>query len=88
MWLTPPSRRRMLLSLAVLGVGTVTMLQTLAKHTGLPLPIAAWQAVLVVMAQFLLLWLVYRAAMSYARLPACPGRCAAIRNGRCMPPTG
>ena len=68
-WLTPPSRRRMLLSLAALGVGTVTMLQTLAKHTGLPLSTAAWQPVLVVLAQFLLLWLVYRAAMSYARLP-------------------
>ena len=70
MWLTPPARRRMLLSLAALGVGTVTTLQTLAKHEGLSLPAGGWHGALVVLAQFLLLWLLYRAAVSFGRLPA------------------
>jgi hypothetical protein len=43
-------------------------------------------AALVVLAQFFLLWLVYRAAQS--GLPGCRRRCGAIRSGRCMRPTG
>jgi hypothetical protein len=69
-WFTPPARRRTLLALAAVGVGAVTTWQTLARHAALPLPSAGWQAALVVLAQFLLLWLVYQAARSYARLPA------------------
>ena len=69
-WFTPPARRRALLALAAVGVGTVTTLQTLAKSSAMPVPASGWAAALVVLAQFLLLWLVYRAATSFARLPA------------------
>jgi len=69
-WFSQPARRRWLLALAALGVGTVTTWQTLTKHASLPLPSAGWPAALVVLAQFVLLWLLYRAAGSYARLPA------------------
>ncbi len=69
-WFAEPSRRRRLLALAALGVGTVTSWQTLSKHAGLPLASQGSAAALVVLAQFLLLWLVYRAAQSFARLPA------------------
>lgn len=69
-WFAQPQHRRRLLALAALGVGTVTVLQTLDKHAALPLPSAGWPAALVVVVQFLLLWLVYRAARAFARLPA------------------
>ena len=70
LWFAQPARRRRLLALLALGVGTVTSWQTLSKHADLPLPSAGWPAALVVLAQFFLLWLVYRAAQSFARLPA------------------
>ena len=69
-WFAQPARRHDLLALAAIGVGTVTTLQTLSKHASLPLPSTGWQAGLVVLAQFLGLWLVYLAARFFARLPA------------------
>ena len=66
-WFTPPARRRALLALAAVGVGTVTTLQTLAKSSAMPVPASGWAAALVVLAQFLLLWLVYRVVKAAVR---------------------
>ncbi len=68
-WLTPPARRRAILAAAALLVGIVTTLQTMAKHKGLPVPAQGFGAFLVVVAQFTLLWLVYRAALGFSSLP-------------------
>ena len=69
-WLTPPARRRALLAAAALGVGAVSIWSTLARHKELPMPHGGWPAALVVVMQFALLWLIYRAARGFARLPA------------------
>ncbi len=69
-WLTPPARRRTMLALAAVLVGVVTSFNLLAKHKGLTEPIQGLGAALVVLAQFMLVWLVYRAAQGFARLPA------------------
>lgn len=69
-WLTPPGRRRTLLALAAVLVGAVTTITTMAKHAGPALPAPGLGAALVVVAQFALLYLVYRAAAGFARLPA------------------
>lgn len=69
-WLTPPARRRTMLALAAVLVGVVTSFNLLAKHKGLAAPIEGSAAALVVFAQFVLVWLVYRAAQSFAHLPA------------------
>ena len=68
-WLTPPGRRRTILAAAALLVGIGTTLNTLAKHKGLPGAPDGVAAALVVLAQFALLWLVYRAAAGFAHLP-------------------
>ena len=69
-WLTPPQRRRLLLSYAAVGVGVVSTLQTMRKQQDLPVPVDAIGLALVVLAQFLLLWLVFLAAARFSTLPA------------------
>ena len=69
-WLTPPARRRGLLSAAAVAVGTVTTLQTMARHKGLPVPAGATGLTLLVLAQFGLLALVFWAAARFAAWPA------------------
>ena len=69
-WFAQPVHRRGLLALLALGVGAVTSWQAVSKHAGAAVPAGGWTAALVVLAQFALLWLVYRAAQSYAKLPA------------------
>ncbi len=68
-WLTPPARRRVILSAAAVVVGVVLTLQAMAKHQALHAPAHGPAAVLVVLAQFALLWLVYRAAARFTALP-------------------
>ena len=70
-WLTPPGRRRVLLALAALLVGIVTTANTMQRYRyeALPLPSTGFGTALVVLAQFALLWLVYRAATRFAALP-------------------
>ncbi|MEO8546605.1 MAG: hypothetical protein ABI434_23670, partial [Burkholderiaceae bacterium] len=68
-WLTPPSRRRLLLALAAAGVGIVTTIASMDKYPALALPRQGGGLVLVVVAQFALLALVYGAAAGFARLP-------------------
>ena len=68
-WLTPPRRRRAILAAAALLVGAVTTVQTMARYNALPLPARGFGTALVVLAQFALLWLVYRAAARFERLP-------------------
>lgn len=69
-WLTPPGRRRLLLALAAVVVGIVTIIGTMGRHPALPLPRDAWGLMLVVVAMLALLAWVYRAAAGFARLPA------------------
>lgn len=69
-WLTPPGRRRLLLALAAVGVGIVSTVSTMGNHPALPLPRDGWVLILVVVAQFALLALVYRSCVGFARLPA------------------
>ncbi len=69
-WLTPPSRRRLLLALAAVGVGIASTVSTMGKHPALPLPRDGWGLMLVVVAQFALLAMVYRSCAEFARLPA------------------
>lgn len=69
-WLTPPHRRRLLLALTAVVVGTISTVTTMGKHPALPLPRDGWALMLVVVAQFALLALVYRACAGFARLPA------------------
>ncbi|MEO6624591.1 MAG: hypothetical protein ABIN37_07150 [Burkholderiaceae bacterium] len=68
-WLTPPGRRRTLMSLAALGVGVVTTLRTMAHNKGLPVPTGALGLALLVLAQFSLLALVFWSAVRFAALP-------------------
>ena len=68
-WLTPPGRRRALMSLAALGVGAVTTVQTMAHKPGLPVPAGVLGLTLLVLAQFALLALVYWSALRFAALP-------------------
>lgn len=70
LWLTPPARRRALLAIAALWVGIDATLALLAKHKALPIPGDSLGAGLVVIAQFALLWVVYRAAANFSSLPA------------------
>lgn len=69
-WFTPPPRRRAALALAALPIGAVMTVQAVTAHPGLPFPAHGAGVALVVAAQFLLLWLVYRAAIGFAHLPA------------------
>jgi len=69
-WLTPPGRRRLLLALAAGVVGIASTISTMGKYPALGLPREGWGLALVVLAQFALLALVYRAAAGFARLPA------------------
>ena len=68
-WLTPPARRRLLLSVAAVAVGTVTTLQTMARHKDLPVPHGTADLTLLVLAQFGLLALVFWAAARFSALP-------------------
>ena len=69
-WLTPPARRRVLMSLAAVGVGVVTTLQTMAHNPGLPVPAGVLGLTLLVLTQFVLLALVFWSASRFASLPA------------------
>ena len=69
-WLTPPGRRRLLLALAAIGVGFVTTIGAMGRHPTPALPRDAWGSVLVVVAMFALLALVYRVAAGFSSLPA------------------
>ncbi|MCP5281645.1 MAG: hypothetical protein H6930_08695 [Rhodoferax sp.] len=69
-WLTPPARRRLLLAWAAAAVGLATTVSTMGKYPALALPGDGWRLALVVIAQFALLALFYRAAVGFARLPA------------------
>ena len=69
-WLTPPGRRRLLLAVAAIGVGIASTVNTMAKYPVLPLPRDGWNLMLVVVAQFALLALIYRSCVGFARLPA------------------
>lgn len=69
-WLTPPGRRRAILAASALLAGAVTTFNTMARHKGLGLPSGAAGAALVMVAQFALFWLVYRAAAGFAQWPA------------------
>ncbi len=69
-WLTPPSRRRLLLALAAVAIGIVSTVTTMGKHAALPLPRDGWALMLVVVVQFALLAMVYRACVGFAHLPA------------------
>lgn len=69
-WLTPPARRRALLAAAALLVGSITVWTTLTRNKYLATGFEVPAVVLVVLAQFAWLWLVYRAARSFPSLPA------------------
>lgn len=69
-WFTPPARRRAVLAAAAVPIGVVMTAQALARHPGLPFPATGAAVVLVVAAQFVLVWLVYRAAVGFVHLPA------------------
>lgn len=73
-WLTPPGRRRTLLALAAVMVGIASTINTMEKYPALVLPRQGGSLVqvvmLVVVAQFAVLVMVYRAATGFARLPA------------------
>ena len=69
-WLTPPARRRGMLAAAAVLVAIFTTLKLMGKYQGLGLPSHGAGAASVVLAQFLLLWLVYRAAAGFSHLPS------------------
>lgn len=69
-WLTPPARRRLLLAWAAVAVGISTTISAMDKYPALALPREGGGQLLVVLAQFALLALYYRAALGFARLPA------------------
>jgi len=69
-WLTPPPRRRLLLALAAVLVGIATTISTMDKYPALALPREGWGLMFVVVAQFVMLALIYRAAAGFSRLPA------------------
>ncbi len=69
-WLTPAARRRGILAAAAVPIGIVMTINAVARHKGLLFPVQDLGLALVVAAQFVLLWLVYRAAVGFAHLPA------------------
>ncbi len=65
-----PFRRRALLAVAAVVIGVTKPLRFLRKADELSVPVDALGKACVVLAGFGILWLVYRAAVSFAALPA------------------
>ncbi len=68
-WLTPPARRRSMLAAAALLVGVVTTVRVMLRYQAWPVPAHGVGLVLVVLAQFALLGLVYGAATRFKQWP-------------------
>ena len=69
-WLAPPARRRTILAFGALLVAVGTTQVSLAKHPGIGLPTSLGGVATVVAGQFVLFWLVLRAASGFSQLPA------------------